>query len=108
MAPLPEGHCPLSVDMAWVLPLSFCASCSFVRIRSTSLEQQAFESLLLELDANLLLALALGHRCGHNAARRVFVGGCVVHTDWGLGGDQDTAAVAACWLLFSVKAGMQC
>lgn len=42
--------------------------CSMVRIRSTSLEQQAFESLLLELDANLLLHLALGHRCGHTTA----------------------------------------
>lgn len=39
-----------------------CVLCSVVRIRSTSLEQQAFESLLLELDANLLLHLALGHR----------------------------------------------
>jgi hypothetical protein len=37
---------------------------SFVRIRSTSLEQQAFESLMLELDASFLLALALGHRWG--------------------------------------------
>lgn len=38
--------------------------CSVVRIRSTCLEQQLFEALMLELDANLLLALALGHRCG--------------------------------------------
>jgi hypothetical protein len=31
-------------------------------MRSTCLEQQAFEALMLELDANLLLAAALGHR----------------------------------------------
>jgi hypothetical protein len=38
--------------------------CSVVRLRSTCLEQQSFEALLLELDANLLLAAALGHRWG--------------------------------------------
>eukprot|EP00879_Flechtneria_rotunda_P014313 GHRR01014953.1.p1 GENE.GHRR01014953.1~~GHRR01014953.1.p1 ORF type:complete len:127 (+),score=30.24 GHRR01014953.1:233-613(+) len=39
----------------WQLPFSV------VRIRSTSLEQQSFEKLVLELDANFLLTLALGH-----------------------------------------------
>lgn len=55
---------------AWLVVLRYpllclllaCVAISFVRIRSTSLEQQAFETLVLELDANLLLHLALGHR----------------------------------------------
>jgi hypothetical protein len=34
---------------------------SFVRIRSTDVEQQAYGALVAGLDANLLMALALGH-----------------------------------------------
>jgi hypothetical protein len=36
--------------------------CSFVRIQSTACEQQRFEQLMLELDADLLMHLALGYR----------------------------------------------
>ncbi|GLI66840.1 hypothetical protein VaNZ11_010822 [Volvox africanus] len=36
---------------------------SFVRIQSTACEQQNLEALVAELDANLLLSLALGHCC---------------------------------------------
>ncbi|KAG2442952.1 hypothetical protein HXX76_003027 [Chlamydomonas incerta] len=36
---------------------------SFVRIQSTACEQQNLELLMTELDANLLLHLALGHTC---------------------------------------------
>jgi hypothetical protein len=42
----------------------YVCGCSVVRMRSTCLEQQSFEALMLELDANLLLAAALGHRYG--------------------------------------------
>ncbi|GLC37623.1 hypothetical protein PLESTB_001666900 [Pleodorina starrii] len=36
---------------------------SFVRIQSTACEQQNLEALVSELDANLLISLALGHCC---------------------------------------------
>ncbi|KAG2484115.1 hypothetical protein HYH03_017066 [Edaphochlamys debaryana] len=36
---------------------------SFVRIQSTACEQQNLEALVSELDANLLVSLALGHCC---------------------------------------------
>ncbi|KXZ46605.1 hypothetical protein GPECTOR_42g816 [Gonium pectorale] len=39
-----------------------CA-CSFVRIQSTACEQQNLEALMCELDAHLLVSLALGHCC---------------------------------------------
>ena len=36
---------------------------SFVRLQSSLCEAQAMEKLVLELDANLLVALSLGHDC---------------------------------------------
>lgn len=41
---------------------------SFVRVQSTACEQQNLELLLRELDANLLVNLALGHRCASRGA----------------------------------------
>ncbi len=36
---------------------------SFIRIQSTACEQKRWNDLLREVDANLLMNLALGHRC---------------------------------------------
>jgi hypothetical protein len=35
--------------------------CSYVRLRSTALEQQELEQFVAEVDASLLMAAALGH-----------------------------------------------
>jgi hypothetical protein len=45
-----------------ILTASIIRRRSFVRIQSTACEQQRFEQLMLELDADLLMHLALGYR----------------------------------------------
>lgn len=55
---------------------SAAAGFSVVRMRSTCLEQQGFEALMLELDANLLLAAALGHRWEQHADVAGWLAGC--------------------------------
>jgi hypothetical protein len=54
--------CPFSAPHPF---LPFCETfvCSFVRIQSTACEQQKWEALIRDVDANLLISLALGKSC---------------------------------------------